>query len=324
MLTSAGQPGDARPCREMGFAAYLCKPVSQSELLEAVASALQNSAKNQASKTPSEPFMRIQGRSLHVLLAEDNVVNQTLASHLLEKRGFEVTIVGDGNAALAAIASERIDIVLMDIQMPGKDGLEATAEIRAREATTGNHLPIIALTAHAMKGDRERCLAAGMDAYISKPIRGKELFDTIEGLLVGRSAAALAATKTSAPVKAVFNEALLLERTEGSTELCDLLVKTFLNECPTHLGALHRALEQQDARALAAAAHALKGAIAVFTDGAALDATKALEAFAKSGDLRDAGGALRKATSELDQLQAALTKFVHRQQGLQAKGQAAR
>jgi CheY-like chemotaxis protein len=323
MLTSAGQPGDARRCRELGFAAYLCKPVSQSELLEAVASALQTAARSQTPEITPQPTVQGQRRSLHVLLAEDNVVNQTLASHLLEKRGFDVTVVGDGNLALAAMARQKFDIILMDVQMPGKDGLEATGDIRAKEVNTGEHIPIVALTAHAMKGDRERCIASGMDAYISKPIRSKELFETMEALLQGRPAEAPLEIKTTAEANPIFSEARLLERTEGSTELCDLLVKTFLKECPTHCDSLREALQQRDTKALAAAAHALKGAIANFTEGPALEATKALEALAKSGDLRDANQAMQRVTVELDQLQASLSEFVHRQHGLKSKGHAA-
>jgi two-component system, sensor histidine kinase and response regulator len=174
MLTSAGQPGDAVRCREMGFAAYPCKPVSQSELLKVVSSALRKSTADrlpEVSAVSTPKIVRREGRSLNVLLAEDHAVNQILATHLLEMRGFVVTVVGDGNAALAAIERQQFDVVLMDIQMPDKDGIEATAVIRPKEVATGAHLPIIALTAHAMKGDRERCISAGMDAYISKPIR---------------------------------------------------------------------------------------------------------------------------------------------------------
>jgi two-component system, sensor histidine kinase and response regulator len=323
MLTSAGQPGDARRCRELGFAAYLCKPVSQSELFGAVGSALQSSVKHQAPESANHSADSTRGRSLRILLAEDNVVNQTLASHLLEKRGFDVTVVGDGNAALAAIAGQRFDLVLMDIQMPGKDGLEATAVIRSNEVATGEHLPIVALTAHAMKGDRERCIAAGMDAYISKPIRSKDLFETIEDLLQKRPSNTETKQQPHARSNAIFDEALLLERTEGSVEVCDLLVKTFLKECPTHIASLRQALQQQDSKALAAAAHGLKGAIANFTSGAALDVTKELEACAKRADLQASGQALGKVTQELDQLQAALSEFVHRQQGLESRGQAA-
>jgi len=327
MLTSAGQPGDARRCRELGFAAFLCKPVSQSELLEAVSSALRKAVPSRLpeAQQASEPkIVRREGRSLHVLLAEDNVVNQTLASHLLEKRGFDVTVVADGNGALAAIERQRFDVVLMDIQMPNKDGLEATAAIRAKEATTRTHLPIIALTAHAMKGDRERCIAAGMDAYVSKPIRSKELFETIESILhkSGSAAEPRPVEKERDSNNAAFDEALLLERTEGSAELCGMLIEAFLKEYPKQVAALSQALQRQDTKEIAVAAHALKGAIANFTDGASLQATKALEKVAREGDLPSANEAYRKLTAELDRLQAALTEFSHRQRGLKAKGQA--
>ena len=319
MLTSAGQPGDARRCRELGFAAYLCKPVSQTELLDVVASALQSAGKHRALEI-ARPIERREGRSLHVLLAEDNVVNQTLASHLLEKRGYEVTVVGDGNAALEAIEREKFDVVLMDIQMPGKDGLEATGEIRAKEATSGRHLPIIALTAHAMKGDRERCLEAGMDAYVSKPIRSKELFEAIESLVQGHVVATAPAAKATVVDNNIFNEALLLERTDGNAEICALLVETFLKECPTHVTGLRAALQHKDAKQLAVVAHGLKGAVANFTDGPALQATKALEMTGKQNDLAAADEAFRKLMVELDRLQSALSEFSHRQQGLKAKG----
>lgn len=162
-----------------------------------------------------------------------------------------------------------------------------------------------------------------MDAYISKPIRSKELFETMETLLHGRTAVAQPENKTATESSAIFNEARLLERTEGSVELCDLLVKTFLQECPTHLSSLRQGLQQQDAKALAAAAHALKGAVANFTEGPALKATKAVEAAAKRGDLREAEVAMRRVTAEHDLLQTALSEFVHRQQGGKAKGHSA-
>jgi two-component system, sensor histidine kinase and response regulator len=183
MLTSDGQRGDAARCRELGIAAYLVKPVVQSQLLEAILRVL--GSKAQAGDKPAfikRHSLQEERRGLRVLLAEDNAINQKLASRLIEKRGHTVVVAENGHQALAELAKQEFDLVVMDVSMPEMDGFEAAAAIRAGEKATGGHLPIIALTAHAMKGDREKCLAAGMDGYISKPIDAKELFDMIEAL----------------------------------------------------------------------------------------------------------------------------------------------
>ncbi len=182
MLTSAGHLRDAARCRELGISAYLVKPIRQRELLQAICNVLNLSNQEQAPLVTRHTLREARNRS-RVLLAEDNAVNQTLALRLLEKRGYFVSVAGNGREALAALEKEIFDVVLMDIQMPEMDGFEATATIREREKSTGKHIPIIALTAHALKSDQERCLSAGMDAYISKPIRTNELFTTIERLL---------------------------------------------------------------------------------------------------------------------------------------------
>jgi two-component system sensor histidine kinase/response regulator len=183
MLTSTGHLGDAARCRELGISAYLVKPIRQTELLDAICQVL-----NKVSKTKHVPLvtrhtLQENKHRSRILLAEDNAVNQTLAVRLLEKRGYSVVVAGDGRTAVEAFEKNQFDIVLMDIQMPGMDGFEATAAIRAKEKLSGGHVPIIAMTAHALKGDQERCISAGMDAYVSKPIRTSELFSTIESLL---------------------------------------------------------------------------------------------------------------------------------------------
>ena len=187
MLTSAGHLGDAARCRELGISAYLVKPMRQTELLDGICQVL-----NKVSMTKSRPLVtrhtvQENRHRSRVLLAEDNAVNQTLALRLLEKRGYSVTVVGNGREAVEAFENNHFDLVLMDIQMPDMDGFEATAAIRAKEKLTGRHVPIIAMTAHALKGDQERCISAGMDAYISKPIRTSELFSTVESMLVNKT-----------------------------------------------------------------------------------------------------------------------------------------
>jgi two-component system sensor histidine kinase/response regulator len=184
LLTSAGQRGDAARCRELGIAAYLLKPVQQLELLGAILRVLgKPSVSNAKPQLVTRHMLRETQRKLRILVAEDNKVNQVLASRLLEKHGHQVVTVENGLEALRALqnpADGNFDLVLMDVQMPEMDGLEATAAIRKNEAATGRHLPIIALTAHAMKGDESRFLAAGMDGYISKPIQMAALLGILE------------------------------------------------------------------------------------------------------------------------------------------------
>jgi len=187
MLTSAGHKDDTARCQKLGVAAYLLKPIRQSELRAAIGRVL--GAKTEEGAIPLITRLTLQNSRepsaiLSVLLVEDNAVNQRLAARLLEKRGHRVVVTANGREALAAIEKDDYDLVLMDVQMPEMDGLEATASIRKREEGSGKHLTVIALTAHAMKGDEDRCLAAGMDGYLSKPIRPEEL----EAILAGYAA----------------------------------------------------------------------------------------------------------------------------------------
>ena len=180
MLTSAGQSGDAARCRELGISAYLMKPVRQAELLKAICTALRPAPEESVAPLVTRHSVREDQRKLRVLLAEDNAVNQKIATRMLEKRGYQVTVVETGLQAVEASAREEFDVILMDVQMPEMDGYGATAAIRAREYGTGKHVRIIAMTAHALKGDEQQCLAAGMDSYLSKPVRPFELYAAIE------------------------------------------------------------------------------------------------------------------------------------------------
>jgi two-component system, sensor histidine kinase and response regulator len=183
MLTSAGHLGDAARCRELGISAYLVKPIRQTQLLDAICHVLNNVSMAKNLPLVTRHTLREDKHRSRILLAEDNAVNQTLAVRLLEKRGYSVMVTGNGAEAVEAFEKHQFDVVLMDIQMPVMDGFEATAAIRAKENLTGGHTPIIAMTAHALKGDQERCISAGMDGYVSKPIRTSELFSMIEAML---------------------------------------------------------------------------------------------------------------------------------------------
>ncbi|MEQ1353477.1 MAG: response regulator, partial [Candidatus Acidiferrum sp.] len=187
MLTSAGHIGDAARCRALGISACLMKPIRQRELLAAICEVLKTKSETPDALLLTRYTLQEEKHRSKILLAEDNQVNQTLAVRLLEKRGYVVSVVGDGQAAVDAVKDGQYDLVLMDIQMPGMDGFEATAAIRAREKISGRHIPIVAMTAHAIKGDEEKCLAAGMDGYVSKPIQTVELFSVIARMMTPRA-----------------------------------------------------------------------------------------------------------------------------------------
>jgi CheY-like chemotaxis protein len=187
MMTSGGRQGDGARCRALGIAGYLMKPVSQAELMKAIVAVLGMPCDGlDRPQVVTRHSLRESRGKLRILLAEDNKVNQLVAVRLLEKRGHDVVVVGDGREALAALdepGSTGFDLILMDVQMPGMDGFEATGIIRTREKASGTHVPIIAMTAHAMKGDEQRCLARGMDGYTSKPIQVEQLLATIDSVL---------------------------------------------------------------------------------------------------------------------------------------------
>jgi two-component system, sensor histidine kinase and response regulator len=178
MISSAMPAGAATRCKELGIADYLMKPVSQPELLDAILAALGDSAARDAA-VGALPMLQPEGK-LRILLAEDNAVNRAVAAAILERRGHSLVHAANGREAVAAAAREAFDLIFMDVQMPDMDGIEATRHIRAADLANGRHTPIAAMTAHAMPGDRERCLTAGMDDYLSKPLNKADLFMLLE------------------------------------------------------------------------------------------------------------------------------------------------
>ncbi len=335
MLTSAGQPGDILSCQELGIEGYVMKPFKQSELKEVIRAALlgRDAGRGKRDETnPSDSSLIPHPSSLprRALLVEDNVVNQKLAVRLLEKQHFAVTVTPNGKEALAALDRESFDLVLMDVQMPEMGGFEATARIRQAEQGTGRHLPILAMTAHAMKGDRERCLAAGMDGYVSKPIQPRELFEAIDrvsqrvaheetagttspsgasGFPEGLPpAASFLAARQEPPVSRVnWEEAL--ERVGGDADLLREVVHLFLETCPAQMTAVHTALAQRNAAALQCSAHALKGSLSIFGAQAAYEAAARLERLARAGELDQAEQAWLALEEAINQLQPFLTAW---------------
>ncbi|MFZ5586082.1 MAG: PAS domain S-box protein [Thermodesulfobacteriota bacterium] len=284
----------AAASRELGAQAWLAQPVRLSALWRAVLGLLLGEEPSGEAPAVAEPGSRPAGAGLRVLLAEDNQVNQRLATLLLERWGHRVTVVGNGREALEAIAGQEFDLVLMDVQMPEMDGLSATAELRRREAKAGERrLPVIAMTAHAMSGARERCLAAGMDAYVSKPIDPQTLWQAMADLKLVQEGELRAASP------AAVDRRRLAERFEGERELTGQLIRIFLDEYPRLLEAAETALDQGDAAALATAAHSLKGSLGYFEAAAALAAAAELERRARLGGLDEARRKLAELKREL-------------------------
>ncbi len=278
MLSSADRRENIARCRDVGVKAYLNKPIRRSELQAAILSVLGASPGQELQAANGARRAIAAGTCcLRVLLTEDNAVNQKLAVRLLEKRGHSVVVAGNGREAIETLARESFDVVLMDVQMPEMDGFEATQRIRELEQTTGAHVPIVAMTAHAMKGDRERCLAAGMDGYISKPLRPSELFEAVESL----AAVSRAATE---PASSLFDEATALKSVGGDRELLREIIDVFFEELPLLTAALAAALQHGDAVTAHRAAHTLKGSLSTLGASEASSIAQQIETRTRAGD----------------------------------------
>jgi two-component system, sensor histidine kinase and response regulator len=330
MLFSANQPQDTARCQRLGVAASLVKPVKQSELLQAILTALGLSAPACGVRRVVPDWKRQTAihrlQPLRILLTEDNLTNQALGLALLEKQGHQVEVAGNGREALATLARSTFDVVLMDVQMPEMDGLEATARIRRREQGTGRHIPIIAMTAHAMKGDRERCLEAGMDGYVSKPVREGELFRVIASL-TDRAApeeeptlGGPEATKADgrSPTEAVaqaaagsLDKAVLMARLGGREDRLRKIVQLFHNDSDALLVEMRSAIAAGEAERLKLSAHTLKGAAGLFGSPAVITEAQKLEAMGRSGDLDGAAEVQTRLENEVVHLKQALATLFH-------------
>ena len=299
MLTSSGVYGEQSRCEKLGIAAYLVKPVYAADLLAAIvrafgkapAVAAEPAWSGSIAKAPADPGLS----RVRVLLVEDNLVNQQVAVGLLTRRGHEVTVAHHGEEALALLDRETFDIVLMDLQMPVMDGIEATMAIREREREAGGHIRIVAMTAHAMSSDRERCLSAGMDGYLSKPIDARTLYAAVEQEPdAGEPDDGIAPI----PAAATFDDEALLRRVSGDEVLMAEVIRLFLDDCPARLGAIADAVARQNAVDLRAAAHALKGAAANLTALNLVQTLDVLERVAAESRMNAAEGAWRQVAVE--------------------------
>jgi PAS domain S-box-containing protein len=316
MLTSAGQPEDVSRCQTLGIAAYLTKPVKQSELFDVIVSVLSPREQQPSVRSRSRRTSR-STRRLKVLLAEDNAINQMLATRILENLGHRATVVSNGREALSAARAGRFDLVVMDVQMPDMDGFEATAAIRKLEKTTGKHLPIIAMTAHAMKGDRERCLAAGMDAYVSKPIRVGDLEKAITQTIAAKEPSR--AGTASAAEECIIDEAAILSGMDGNRKLLRDVTRIFVADYPKQLTEIKVAIQMGDAERLRRAAHTLKGSVGNFAAKRAFEAASQLELLGKKGNVHAAQGACAALEGELSLLSRELKKLTVSSRGRDTK-----
>jgi CheY-like chemotaxis protein/HPt (histidine-containing phosphotransfer) domain-containing protein len=318
LLTSDVMSGDLARCRALGVARHLVKPFTPSELLNAVLLALGQSIE------PATPFVpaarEASTKRLHVLVAEDNAVNQRVIVRLLEKMGHIPIVTYNGQEAVDAYETRPFDVALMDVQMPVMDGLAATRAIRESEARNPGRrrLPIMALTAYAMRGDRERCLAAGMDDYLTKPVKPEELSAAL-GRLLGEGQAANPAVgpqrRDDAPVlqseaapEAGFDFTPALNYVGGDRELLDELLGIFVEDAPVRMEAIRKAIAAGEPAELTREAHTIKGSLKVIGATTAAGLAQGIEAFARDGNMRAAeklGAALEREMDRL--LQSLLT-----------------
>ena len=262
-------------------------------------------------------------RTARILVVEDNLVNMKLAVALVQKWGFIPLVANDGQEALTILAQERVDLILMDVQMPGMDGLEATRAIRGQEAESGGHLPIVALTAHAYPSDRAKCLDAGMDAFVTKPVDQQALHETILGLLpaedeedpdvvAGAAPGDLAdpGDPTAEPRVPQFDRQEALSRVDGDPDLLAEIATLFLDSCEAWLVDLRRGLADSDAAAIEKAAHTLKGSAASFGALPLIEAALRVEKIGASLDLAEVDSAVQDLESQVGALTGELRSFI--------------
>ena len=297
LLTSAFRPSDVARCRELGISDYLNKPIKQSEVFDSIVTAMAEHSRKTERYESTSALIQASERSLRVLLAEDNPVNQTLAMRILERLGHKVEVVNNGKEALRQVQAEEFDLILMDVQMPEMDGLEATTAIRQAETGTGKHTPIVAMTAHAMKGDREKCLSAGMDGYLSKPVRIDELKQILSEIEKTQN---MRQSSEQNPFRAIGRLELLLDSVMGDRDLLAEMAELWLADSAKQEKQIRNGLDLGDIIMVQRAAHALKGSIGTFQACAAQDAASQLEMSAKNADLVGARQAFETLLTQID------------------------
>ena len=319
MMTSIGARGDASRFEKAGFAVYLTKPVKQSQLFNCLITAIGRKASDQTlpDKIITRHLVAEESKQkIRILLAEDNIINQKVALKVLEKLGYRADVAANGLKALKALEMIHYDMVLMDVQMPEMDGLGATKEIRKREKLTAQqkdagfpHIPIIAMTAHAMKGDKEICLKAGMDDYLTKPIQPGKFGETIARWISDDTAAEQDRTEGKpSEESSVFDRTAFLDRIGGDEELCLEIIGLFLQDVPGQIEFLENTINKKDPALVDRQAHTLKGASGNVGAVSLQDAALQLELAGKNGDLSRATEMLNTIKKEFEKVKKAMTK----------------
>jgi CheY-like chemotaxis protein len=306
MLTSGGLPGDGQRCRELGFDGYLTKPFSRSELLEAIVAVLAAPGQR-GTRLITRHSIEETRRRIRILLVEDNPVNREVAATMLRRRGHDVDIAENGREAVDAVAVRPYDLVLMDIQMPVLDGLAATREIREMKGRSG--IRIVALTAHALSDEKERCIAAGMDGYLSKPFRPHELFAIIEGWGATTDVEE-AADGPAPPIDIAAFRAQLREA--GIEDALGALLDAFAGDAPARLEAIEKASREGDAAAIASSAHAFKSAAGAVS-------AKPLAELLRQTEMAGRGGNVAEARAIVPSIRPAATAVLDLIAGLRAE-----
>jgi two-component system, sensor histidine kinase and response regulator len=290
MLYSTHHGGFADKCRRLGITSYLSKPVRKTELL----SALQRVSGHDITAAKLFSVAALEERrsktGLNILLAEDNRINQAVAIQMLEKMGHSITVANTGIEVLSQLSAGSFDLVLMDVQMPEMDGIEATRQIRNEESNSGTHVPIIAITAHAMKGDRERCLEAGMDGYLSKPINKAALLSVIGDSTRLRPGTPVhqewsAGAEPASGTVFHLDTGVLLDRLGGDEGLFFEVIDIFLEEAPKSMEGLRAALEAEDGGGVERIAHSMKGELGYLGVEEVSQQARELEESGRNGDL---------------------------------------
>jgi CheY-like chemotaxis protein len=311
MLSSAGQKQALERCRNLGVSLYLTKPVRKPQLLESITRALSGSEAQIQNRATQPVNANARRRSLRILLAEDNPINQRVALSLLERRGHSVTCASNGREVVEEFVAASFDLVLMDVQMPEMSGFDATAAIRRHETVTGGHVPIVALTARAMKGDREECLASGMDGYLSKPIRPGELYDALAAFCEGQEESS-PVVSLRFPANDVMNADRLLDVSGYNMELLSDLADMFATESASMMQQIRNAIATDDNNALESVAHTLKGSASTLSGMRVSALAAELELLARASEAESALPLVTQLETELDALNSALNSFTLR------------